>query len=231
MKILNYITWWAVVFLLSYAVISFTPLAPAEIKEINAKSWDFFEQNNFFRLQQGNNVSAQSLEVSQATTSESGNNIYTVNESVLPTRVIIDKIGVSDLVNNPETRDISALDQALTTGVVRYPGSGGLTDNSNMLLFGHSTNWQAVHNQAYKSFNRLAELNLGDLIKIQSVEMEYLYRVTSVGLVDKDKALVKFGGGEKMVTLSTCDTFGVKSDRFVVEAKFVRSYPIIDQSQ
>ena len=229
MKFLNYIMWWVIVFLLSYTVFSLTMLAPAEIKDLNARIGDFFVHSVFLKFNVGENSRVQDIQTNQATTSVNDN--YSVTESVLPTRVIIDKIGVNDPVANPETRDVAVLDQALTVGVVRYPGSGGLTDNSNILFFGHSTNWQVVHNQAYKSFNRLAELNLGDLIKVQSAEMEYLYRVTSVGLVDKNKALIQFASGEKMITLSTCDTFGAKSDRFVVEAKFVRNYPLTSQSQ
>jgi LPXTG-site transpeptidase (sortase) family protein len=118
------------------------------------------------------------------------------------------------------------LDQALLTGVVRFPGSGGLDDESNMLLFGHSTSFRTVHNSAFKSFNRLGELQIGDSITIQSGDLEYRYKVVTVKLVDKNRELVEFATGEKRITLSTCDTFGERSDRFVVEAQFLQTVPL-----
>jgi LPXTG-site transpeptidase (sortase) family protein len=142
---------------------------------------------------------------------------------------MIDKIGVDTNVVNPEKADVEVLDNALLEGVVRYPGSGTLLDNENVFIFGHSSYLPVVHNLAYKAFNRLSELNLGDVIKLYSEKGEYLFKVTKLEIATADAALVEFGSGpKKKLILSTCDTFGKKSDRFVVEAEFIGNRLLIE---
>jgi LPXTG-site transpeptidase (sortase) family protein len=154
-------------------------------------------------------------------------NLYFDEDSILPTRVLIDKIGVDSVILNPTSTDIGILDDALRSGVVHYPGSGTLEDDSNLFLFGHSAeNIPVVSNAAYKAFDGLENLNIGDKIRVQSDDMEHIYLVTQVSLTTADEALVEFERGVKMLTLSTCNTFGEPIDRFVVEASFVESYSI-----
>jgi len=143
-----------------------------------------------------------------------------------PVHITIDAIGVDTDIVNPDSTDISVLDQALASGAVRYPGSGNLEDVSNMFLFGHSSHLPIVNNKAYKSFNNLEKLKEGDLIRVQSLTKEYHYRVRSVELVKADNSWVRFDSSKKQLTLSTCNNFGSKQDRYVVEADFVGGYPI-----
>lgn len=138
-----------------------------------------------------------------------------------PTRIVISKIGVDATVSNPNTTDVNTLDGYLVQGAVRYPGSGSL-GFGNMLIFGHSTGLTVVRNQAYKTFNGLKDLSVGDLIQVYGTNRLYTYKVTAVTLVDENKALVEFGNSKNMLTLSTCNTFGAKSERYVVEASYVQ---------
>ncbi len=153
-----------------------------------------------------------------------------LKEEILPERVVIEKISVDVPVLNPETRDVGELDRALLEGAVRYPGSGGLDDESNMFLFAHSTGYRTVRNQAFKSFNHLGDLKIGDVVSVYAQGVEYRYQVSSVAHVDSDDALVEFSVGKKTLTLSTCDSFGEKSDRFVVRADFVQRIGLQEQA-
>src|SRR3989344_1736132 len=76
-------------------------------------------------------------------------------DSGTPKRIVIDAIGVDAPIISLESRDVAVLDAALLEGVVHYPGSGTLHDESNMLLFGHSSGLPIIHNQNYKIFNDL----------------------------------------------------------------------------
>jgi LPXTG-site transpeptidase (sortase) family protein len=58
--------------------------------------------------------------------------------------------------------------------------------------------------------------------------MEYLYRVDRVYETSADDAEVKIETGKPKLTLVTCDSFGSKSDRFVVEATLVESQPLAE---
>jgi len=141
-----------------------------------------------------------------------------INEN--PTRIVIEKIGVDSTISNPNTTNVSTLDEYLKTGAVRYPGSGypGL---GNMFIFGHSTGIKVVQNQAYKTFNGLKDLKAGDMIQVYGTSKIYLYQVTTVTLIDQNQALVEFGSQKNMLTLSTCNTFGAKSERYVVKADYL----------
>lgn len=150
----------------------------------------------------------------------------TVEVAGEPKRIIIDAIGVNAPVNNPESAAIAVLDEALLSGVVRYPGSGDLDEHTNMFLFGHSTGFRVVQNEMFKVFNNLKNLKENDLIRLQSNTHEYVYRVTGVSLTTADEAVVELSTRAKKLTLSTCNSFGKAEERYVVEADFVGAYPI-----
>lgn len=140
-----------------------------------------------------------------------------------PVRIVIENIGVDTTVSNPTSRAINLLDDLLKKGAVRYPGSG-LSGSGNMFIFGHSTGLRVVNNQAYRAFNRLGELEAGDEIRVEGKEYSYLYKVDRVRLALETEELVNFANGKTMLTLSTCNTFGKKQERFVVEASFVGKF-------
>jgi len=143
-----------------------------------------------------------------------------------PVRIIIERVGINDVIVNPSSTKISVLDSALRNGVVHYPGSGALNDDTNLFLFAHSSGLPVVINSAYKIFNNLKNLQEGDEIKIQSENGEYVYVVRSISLVDAEEAWVELGSGEKTLTLSTCNSFGKKQERYVVRADFLEANPI-----
>lgn len=209
--------WSAAIFVASYLILSSLDMVPVELSEANYRA---------IHLVGSLTVSTSVESDATAVVSAQRQKVQpTVKEQLLPERIMINKIGIDASVMNPETRDPVVLDQALLEGVVRYPGSGGLDDDSNMFLFGHSTGYQTVRNQVFKSLNRLGELQIGDTISVVAEGSTYQYKVILVSQVDKDEALVEFTTGKKMLTLSTCDSFGEKSDRFVVKAEFVQSLP------
>lgn len=147
-------------------------------------------------------------------------NTGTVMYAEEPTRLVISSIGVDTVVSNPKSSNAETLDAALTKSAVRYPGSG-LPGIGNMFIFGHSTGFSVVQNQAYKVFNKIKNAKVGATIMVYSKSASYEYRVTSVRLVDKSKALVEFDTAKNMLTLSTCDSFGREQDRYVLEADLV----------
>ncbi len=141
-------------------------------------------------------------------------------KEILPTHITIKKNGVDTPISNPVSDSVPVLDEYLKKGAVHYPGSGSLS-GGNMFLFAHSTGFKVVQNQAYKAFNNLKDLKEGDLINITGEDgKNYLYKVSSVKLATDKDVLVRFDKTNRMLTLSTCNTFGQKSERYVVEAYF-----------
>ncbi|MFT5180103.1 MAG: LPXTG-site transpeptidase (sortase) family protein [Candidatus Paceibacteria bacterium] len=141
------------------------------------------------------------------------------NTTTLPEHISIPTIGVDSQIEHPNSQDILTLDNALKKGAVYYPGSGSL-EEGNVFLFGHSSNWKVVQNQAYKVFNDLDKLQKGETITLEAKGYQYVYKVDRVSLVDENEAFVSFDNTKNTLTISTCNTFGAKQERWVVEATF-----------
>ncbi len=144
----------------------------------------------------------------------------------LPTKITIPAIGLSATIANPDTTDVSILDGELLKGAVRYPTSAKLGETGNVVLFGHSSYLPIVNNQAYKTFDGIQRLAVGDVVTVYSSTAAYSYRVRSVAKESANDAAIPLSVDDKELTLSTCDSFGEKTDRFVVTAGFIESHPI-----
>jgi LPXTG-site transpeptidase (sortase) family protein len=149
----------------------------------------------------------------------------------LPIKIEITKIGISTIVTNPSTTDITALDNELLKGAVHYPTSAKLGEIGNVVLFGHSSYLPIVKNQAYKAFNDIQKLSAGDEITIYSSDMVHTYKVRTVADEKADNnTAIPLSVTEKTLTLVTCNSFGKEEDRFVVTADFVESHLISSQN-
>lgn len=146
--------------------------------------------------------------------------------SELPTRIEIPSINLVATIANPTTTDTGVLDQALLKGAVRYPTSAKLGEAGNVVLFGHSSYLPIVGNQAYKTFDGIQKLVAGNVVTVYSSDTAYTYRVRSVAKESANDAGIPLAVPGRVLTLSTCDSFGEKTDRFVVTADFVDSYSV-----
>ncbi len=138
-----------------------------------------------------------------------------------PVKISIPSISLSATIANPTTTNVEKLDQYLLKGAVRYPTSGLLGANGNVVLFGHSSYLPIVNNLAYKTFDGIQKLHAGDKITVYSSDYAYVYAVDAVKQMDATSDAIPLTVNGQMLTLSTCDSFGEKTDRFVVTAHFV----------
>jgi len=145
----------------------------------------------------------------------------------LPTKIVIPAINLSAVIENPTTTDNVILDQGLLKGAVRYPTSAKLGEVGNIVLFGHSSYLPVVGNQAYKTFNGIQKLSMGDSITVYSSGTAYVYQVRSVAKESANDAVIPLSVTSKVLTLSTCNSFAEKTDRFVVVADFVGSHSVL----
>lgn len=143
-----------------------------------------------------------------------------------PPHLIVPRLGLNAPIIFPENRDLETLDDALTHGVVHYPGSALPNGTGGVFLFGHSTGLSVVHNRAFAIFNGLDRIRNGDTVRVRFGGREYWYQVTSVEAKTMDEAEIDISAGGRRLILVTCRTFGAKDDRTIVTAKFVKSYPL-----
>lgn len=139
-----------------------------------------------------------------------------------PIEIVFDALGGRTVaVKNPEDSSVAALDAALLQGVVRHPDSADFEKKGTIFLFGHSSYLPNVINKNFQAFNGIEKMVWGDIVRLRSEDTEYVYRVDRVYEVSANDAEVTIEAGKEKLTLVTCDTFGAKSDRFVVEASLV----------
>ena len=147
--------------------------------------------------------------------------------SELPVNIEVPAINLSASIANPTTTNIEVLDRDLLSGAVRYPTSAKLGEKGNVVLFGHSSYLPVVGNQAYKTFNGIQKLVAGDIVTVSSSGTAYTYRVRAVAKESAaSDAGIDLAVDSRVLTLATCDSFGKKTDRFVVTADFVESHAI-----
>lgn len=200
----------ALLFLSLHLFLTYTGLIPSEVSEFNQAMKEKLQAVQVINYTQPSTDARYSLPTFPSASS---------TDKKLPTRIVIEKIGVNAPVNNPKSASIPVLDRSLKEGAVRYPGSGGLEGGRQMFLFGHSSRLPVVSNEAYRSFNGLDKLRVGDSIQITGTSSTQNFIVSSVKVVDKDEALISFADNTGGLTLSTCSTFGAKENRVVVEAR------------
>lgn len=141
-----------------------------------------------------------------------------------PVRIRVPAIGLETAIYNPTTTNVATLDSYLLKGAVRYPTSAKLGEEGNVVLFGHSSYLPVVKNPAYKAFNDIQKLHAGDTITVVSESRTYVYRVRTVTKESAVDGAIPLSVSGKVLTLATCNSFGQKSDRFVVTADLVESY-------
>lgn len=209
----------AVIVTLTYGflfMVDFVPVPPEEIEEVNEEAP---------AAATGETEGTAAVETtSQIDTPESpttGESTATAGEDPLPRKVIIDALDREVSVLNPNSRDVAVLDEALLSGVVRHPDSADFSEDGNVFILGHSSYLPTVFNQNFRAFNGLQNLEWGDTIRVQSNDTEYVYRVQEVYMAKASEAFVPNTPGEARLTLATCNTFGAKEDRFIVEAVLI----------
>jgi len=148
-----------------------------------------------------------------------------LRETEKPIRIEIPSLELEVAVANPTKTDVATLDAALLNGAVRYPTSAELGEKGNVIIFGHSSYLPVVRNGAFKAFNGIEDLKEGDRILVTGSSRTYVYEVESVREADAEEDAIPLDVSGSKLTLATCDSFGTKSDRFIVVADLVESYP------
>lgn len=144
----------------------------------------------------------------------------------LPMKIIFDSLDKEVKVLNPDSKDIAVLDEALLSGAVRHPQSADFSEEGNIFILGHSSYLPNVLNKNFQAFNGIQNLVWGDTIRLQSGEKEYTYRVQKVYEAKTSEVFVPATPGKAQLTLATCNSFGSKDDRFMVEATLIDTKPL-----
>lgn len=165
----------------------------------------------------------EEAEETEAITAVESDIVGVLDEVAEPTSLYIKKLDRTVKVLNPESRTVSDLDNALLSGVVRHPDSALVGEEGNVLILGHSSYLPTVLNKNFQAFNGIQDLAWGDTIELRTADTVVVYQVEKVYQAKAEEVTVPTEGDGALLTLATCDSFGSKSDRFIVEAKAVET--------
>lgn len=141
-----------------------------------------------------------------------------------PISIIFDSLNNREVtVLNPESASVEALDAALLHGAVRHPDSADFERVGTIFLLGHSSYLPNVMNKNFQAFNGIQKLVWGDTVRLRSFDTEYTYSVDRIYEAKATDTDVPIEYGKSKLVLATCNSFGTKDDRFVVEAVLVSS--------
>jgi LPXTG-site transpeptidase (sortase) family protein len=160
-----------------------------------------------------------SMEIEQSAQSDFNLPVGDMSNPVLPTSMYIEKLDRTIPILNPESRDIAALDNALLSGVVRHPDSAHMAQAGNVFILGHSSYLPTVLNNNFQAFNGIQDLAWGDTIEVTSEGYVLTYEVEKVYKASAADVTIPVADTGARLTLATCNSFGSKDDRFIVEAK------------
>jgi len=146
-----------------------------------------------------------------------------VIQHILPLTMYIDKLDRTLPVHNPTSRAVADLDSALLNGIVRHPDSAHFGQEGTMFILGHSSYLPSVNNRFFKAFYGIQDLTWGDTITVTSADRQYVYQVDNVYKARAQEVSVPIATPGSRLTLATCNSFGTKDDRYIVEAKLLYS--------
>jgi LPXTG-site transpeptidase (sortase) family protein len=89
----------------------------------------------------------------------------------------------------------------------------------NVFILGHSSYLPTVLNKNFQAFNGIQDLAWGDKIEVTSEGYVLTYEVEKVYKAKAADVTIPVADTGARLTLATCNSFGSKDDRFIVEAK------------
>jgi LPXTG-site transpeptidase (sortase) family protein len=193
-----------IVFLLSYALLSWLDFLPEPVSETTSEE---------AALETG-----LAAAITATTSSEVVAPVPVISEPLFPDTIIIDTLDREVSVLNPTSRSVTDLDAALLYGVVRHPDSATLEQSGTVFVLGHSSYLPTVLNRNFQAFNGIQNLEFGDTIRLQSGTTEFVYRVERVYRAKAQDVTVPIAGDMQRLVLATCNSFGSVDDRYIVEA-------------
>ncbi len=204
---ISFVVTFFVVFLLSYALLSWLDWLPEPIIESETTVEEKVLET---ALMMGVVDSLISKDEEQP--------VILPSRPLFPDTIVIDKLDRTIPVLNPTSKTVEDLDASLLYGVVRHPDSATLEQIGTVFVLGHSSYLPTVLNRNFQAFNGIQNLQFGDTIRLQSEEVEYVYRVDRVYRAKAQDVTVPIAGDVQRLVLATCNSFGTVDDRYIVEA-------------
>lgn len=144
-----------------------------------------------------------------------------INNNYLNLPVIGVKAPVSwGIKNSPN--EVAA---GLSKGLIQIQGTAFPGEVGNVFITGHSSNYPWAKGSYNNVFAILNKVVVGDMVQIKYKEIDYLYKVKTIKVVEPDNISVLESKNESVLTLMTCTPVGTSLRRLIVVADQVYPSP------
>ncbi len=109
--------------------------------------------------------------------------------------------------------------KALENGVAQMKGTAKPGEESNTLIFGHSSYYTNSPGNFKEIFKNLDQIKIGDEINIYYDKKDFTYIVTETKIVENNDISIASISGQERITLMTCWPPGTTEKRYVVIAE------------
>lgn len=143
--------------------------------------------------------------------------------------IFIESINVKSPITFGIENNESAVSSSLKNGVIQLSGTSLPGELGNVFITGHSSNYPWVRSQYNSIFALLGNVVVGDLVQVKFHNVNYVYRVKKIFIVDpSDNSVLKSNKDSAMLTLMTCTPVGTNLKRLIVQTDQI--IPAISQN-
>ena len=118
----------------------------------------------------------------------------------------------------------------LSKGLIQIQGTALPGEVGNVFVTGHSSNYPWAKGNYNNVFALLNKVVVGDVVQIKYQNTNYIYKVSSIKVVDPTDVSVMESKKESVLTLMTCTPVGTSLRRLIVTANQVYPDPATNKT-
>lgn len=148
-------------------------------------------------------------------------NLPEINNNWLYFPIINVKAPISwNIPNKPEN-----VADALSKGLIQVQGTALPGEVGNVFITGHSSNYPWAKGDYNNVFALLNRVVVGDVVQIQYKDIDYIYKVKEIKVVEPTDISVMDSKNESVLTLMTCAPVGTSLRRLIITANQIYPNP------
>lgn len=209
-----------VLFLLSFLVVSGFVFLVMNYKTLG-QNFSYWYSNEYKTTP----LDLESKNLATIGTGDSSASLPEINNNYLNVPVINIKAPISwGVKNNPDE-----VATRLTKGLIQIQGTALPGEIGNVFITGHSSNYPWAKGNYNNVFAILNKVVVGDMAQIKYQNIDYLYKVKEIKVVEPSDVSVLKSKNESTLTLMTCTPVGTSLRRLIVVANQVYPDPSNNQ--
>lgn len=136
--------------------------------------------------------------------------------SIADNSIFIQSINVSAPIKWGVNNTPKEVEESLKNGIIQINGTAKPGEKGNVFITGHSSNYPWIKGNYNQIFALLNKLVIGDNIQIKYNNVDYLYKVSEIKVVEPNDTSVMEQTNNSILTLMTCTPVGTSLRRLIV---------------